>query len=330
MSRKSFFSLALIAPVCFVGLATAADQPSAAKPEQVRIKFDWPAGLSARITATNSKSRSKDGGAPAVNQLTMNYTMKTVRHDRGLTVSFGDLALTGPALKDVPEQPRAMLELFTKAALPSYIVSGEGDFIELEDYAAFAKAVRRAFDLTLPPGSTQHRNPALIDQLVSKPILSALANAEWNGWVGSWSGTAQTFALAEEYSWKSQVVMPLVNRPVETRTTLVFMRKLQCERGGQTLECVELLAVDRPDPEQTAVAIAKLVDSLTPEALAKFRVETLSVTTTIELVTETATLIPHRFHRLKNVSMTALEDGKKVTGQTLEESQLEFSYAAGK
>ena len=326
LSRRSL-ALSVIACLCLLGQARAEDAP----PEQVRIKFDWPAGLTAQVSGSKLKSRSKDGGEATRQEVRMRYLMQTARKGENLLVSFSEPELDPTLLRGLPEEQRRFLAVLTQAALPSYLVSGRGDFIGLENFEGMVAAMKRLLNETFADVTKRRRAQPMLDQILSAPVLTAFAKSEWDWMVGAWSGAEQAFEMGAEYLFKGQVPVPLFgNALVDTETRFEFKRKLPCTRSGVTRECVELHALNHPDADKLAALIEQYLAKLAPEAAAKSSIGSMESAITLELVAETDTLLPHSFSLRKDISVTGLGNGNQSTSRSTETTKLEFSYPAGK
>lgn len=305
-----------------MAVATAEAQDSA------RFRFAWPDNLAAKVLAQKTIAKQLDEQAPVSETVRSRYTMRAQHHDGRYSVSFGDVELEQTLPVAVPPEQRAQMILMMKAGLPSYAASDKGAFVALENLAQLQETLRRALSPHLPKGPAGAKTRATFDGLTSEPVLTALALANWNWTVGAWTGADQALDIGDEYAAATQAQMPLVNALITMRTKFRLVRKLPCQRQSETYECVEITATTRPDEAEMKSAVNAFIGKLLPENAKKLsrELESLNVETTLLLVTETATLVPHRYKLRKTTLTSGGEPGGPKVIKRIEETEQSFAY----
>jgi hypothetical protein len=311
---------------CLLGMATAL---LAHAQDSAHLRFAWPDRLVAQIQYEKTKSKQTNGQPPVVDGMASQYVMRAQRQGRQHIVSFSDLRMDANRLATMPPEARAVMDLLAKAALPSFVVSNDGDFVGLENPSAFQASMRSTLYQLIPEGPTRERLNPVLEGLLSESTLQSLAQTDWSWQVSAWSGGENALDIGDEYVAETRGLAPLVNALVTQRTHFKLARKLPCEREGQVHECVELQASIRPDEAEMNKAIITFMNKLSPSTTPPRGEKdsmALSSAITIELVTETATLIPHRYRRSKDITVSTVEAGKANTIHQIETTEQTFQY----
>lgn len=297
----------------------------------VLLKFDWPTELHAQVQSSKTRTRQADGQPQKGSTMGSTFVMHAVRDGQQYRIGFDQLKIDTRQLGPLPAEQLALLNAVSRAALPSFRVSSQGDFVALDQPEAFQQALRTALTGLLPAGPNQTSSLAMLDKLLSVEVLSAMSRGEWDWLVGTWSGGERALDLGEDYVAQTEASMPLTNQVIAFQTRFTVTRRLACERQGRSLGCVELKATTRPDPAALKQAVTTFVAQLAPEAAAQMEKSLLALEmdTTVELVTEADTLVPHRFTLRKTISMPAAAG---QTGGTLqvEETVQVYRYEASR
>ncbi len=299
--------------------------------DPVRLQFDWPAELLAQVESSKTRSLRAGGHPVLSNTLSYTYQMHAVREGEQYRIDFDQLQLDEQQLDALPAEQRPMLNAVTRAALPGFRVSRQGDFVALEQPEAFQQALRNTLTGLVAAGPNQAASLAMLDKLLGVEVLSALSRGGWDWLVGSWAGGEQALELREDYIAKTQAAMPLTNQLIAFETRFSLTRRLPCERQGRTLDCVELKATTRPDPAALKQAVSAFVAQLAPEvaAQAEKSLQALELETTLELVTEADTLVPHRF-RLRKATTLPTADGSTSSIRQVEDTVQTYRYEASR
>lgn len=295
--------------------------------DAVQLRFAWPDGLVAQVQSQQTRSKQAGGQPPVRNQGSTQYVMsaklKSDGKDGGnYLVSFSDLRLDEQRVAALPPEQRALAAMLAQATLPSYRVSGDGDFIAIDNLPSFQAAMRAVLAQWAPEGPAHERYQALLDAILSETALNQFAETNWNWMVGSWAGAQEAFEIGADYAATTQAVVPIVNVPITQHTRFKLARRLPCTRQGQARECVEIVAVTTPDDNELREAVAAFVARLAPKGAAP-ALRALTHSATLTLVTEVATLVPHQYQLRKTLSAWGPDGG---VSHQVEEHEQKFSY----
>lgn len=311
--------------VCLLGTTVAGTIDAQ---ESARLRFAWPDILVAQVQAQKTRSKQIDGQAAVKSGMSSQYVMRSRRQGDRHLLSFSDVRLDPQQLVAMPAELRAFMDVATKAALPSFVVSRDGDFVSVDDLDGFQSAMRSAFATLLPEAAMQARLKPTLETMLNEAVLKNLVGAEWNRMAGSWAGAEQVFDIGVDYVLTTQAVMPVVNAPLTQRTRFTLARTLPCERQGRIYECVELQSTTTPDEAEARKAVEDFSERLMPDGTLQdaLKLRSLNYETRLELVTETGTLIPHRYKLVKTVVMSSIESGNPRTMRQVDETEQIFSY----
>ncbi len=285
--------------------------------------------MAAQVHARKSKSSAKDDAEPVVKTVESHYVMKVDAKGGKLRVSYTDFVLETQDGKPLSEEERRVAELMTRGILPAYLVSPQGDFVALDDPEPFVQALRQVTEQTLPDDAARQRAKTAMDKILSVPLLTAMAKGDWDWMIGAWSGTDRAFDIGQEYISRSAVPFPLLrNALVETETRFLFKRLLPCERGGVIRECVEVIALNKPNPEKLAPILTRFAALFT--SVDDTRIDKIETEVHVEVVLETETLLPHRFSLIKDIGVAITDKGKQIRQHSIDDTALDFTYPAGK
>ncbi|MCG2593977.1 hypothetical protein LZ009_14440 [Ramlibacter sp. XY19] len=294
--------------------------------DEIPLGFAWPDGL--RATVHQVKSKTKDPGTPGAQttQVAMTYPMTAARNDKGFVVTFGKLAFEDSLLASMAPAERVQFETMTQAGLPAMQVSPAGEFLAIHDLPLFRATLRAAMLPLAPKGdATLDR---FMEQFVSEPLLTGLAANDWGLIVGNWAGNQLEPGATYRASYSA--ALPLVSGPaIKMVARFTLVRSLPCTRGGVARDCVELEMNTVPDAADMARAIQDWMKALASDATAQVRqpeVKDLDLRTSLRLVTERATLIPHNYTYSKFTRMTVNADGKEQVSAQEEKATVRYSY----
>jgi hypothetical protein len=308
---------------CAAGLLAVAAAGVAFAEDSVQLRFAWPDTLVAQVQSQKSKFKQVDDQPRTGDNATSQYVLRVQRQGDAYVVSAGDVRMDTQRLAAMTPEQRAVLEIAAKA-IPSYRVSAEGEFVGIDNLKGFQATMRSVMETRFANSPVRDKLKPALDMVTSEAFLINLASSDWNWMVGSWAGFENMLDIGDDYAVTTQQPVALVNTQLTQHLRFKVARKLPCEREGVTRECIELQASLKPDEAQLRTLVTAFASRLSPENAAKVSRElgALNQETTLELVTEPATLIPHRY-KLRKAS-TAAGDGK--TFRQLEESVETFRY----
>lgn len=263
--------------------------------DTVRLRFGWPMGLNARVTAQKLRTRSR-GGKPDTTNVQVTYQVTVQPHTRGRLVRFHGFEVPGIGVAVTGE-----LEERVSAMMPSVIVDTTGAFVGIDGVDAMQRELNAQLRPylgradTLPAGTR-----ALLERLRSPEVLSALTEYEWNALVGTWIesdfvvGTVYESEYEQPFALVPGMMIPIVQ-------DFVAHRRVPCRPSDVERRCVELESRLYHDKD----AIRQALDSVMAQVVSRdsSAIEDYDVESEMRLIAEPATLIPHLLVVSKRVTV---------------------------
>jgi len=307
-----------------LALVFCAQAVAPAPSDTIVVKFAWPSNLRAHVVARRSQYRTA-GGRSDTTVSQAEYRMVVQPHARGLLVSYDSLQLPAAGPNDAPDAAA-----LAAAAMPSYVVSADGSFLDLYNVAANIAATRRLLQPVID--SAVRKNPsgrAVFDALLSERFFLQKATEEWNALVGAWAG--ETFVRDEVYEHETKETIPFPgfeNTKVTFNYESSFDGRVPCIEDQPLPECVELTLISYPDPDEIRSILAQLVQRIMQLPSGALSFDSLDIVNTISLIADPATLRPYSLEIVREVSGTVRE--KNGAAQPVDQTQervIQFSYA---
>lgn len=298
MTRKVLPLLAPVLALAALAAPPAAEaQPAAGATSVVRLGFDWKPGTTARVESRRLHVRTVGRDSDTTLTVTR-YTMRVESHPRGRLVRFEDFQVE-PGARAQAGAPAA--ERLAAVFAPSVVVSGTGQFLQVDDVArareqlaALAASVMGSGAGDLPPALRR-----IVDGFSTPEALNAQAASEWNRLVSFWTGSEMRPGV--EYDMSSQEPL-LPGAPITVRVTFGLTRRVPCAPGGDTA-CVALERKSAPDPEQFRAAFGRFLGQAgIPGDEVEALVSRLKVDNSTSLVVEPTTLLPHALEVAREVT----------------------------
>jgi len=314
------FSLALAAALT-LGAASATAQQAPADsvaPDTVRLTFSFPVGLEATVSYTRVIEREEGGPATRI-EIDGEYAMHVHPHPSGLLIEHLDpiatrFQATPPLAADDPKR----VVYSTLGAPPSdWVVSGDGELLGLSGLDALEGSITQMLaPLALDEGQTQ----AALAELMGEPQLMGSARDLWRAMVEAWvdSDLVVGESLASEAE-ETNPIIPSVVLPYRYEYTLVSMEPCPAPGGS----CAHLRMVSFPDPRELTRVMS---DALQQLGLPTLSFERLVQLTTMTVLADPATLLPHALEVSKQVEGILLDQGERRVFRRADQTQLIFTY----
>lgn len=309
--------------------AAHAESPAAAAvPAEgiVDLRFAWPVGLHAQVKHTKSRSRTVDGNTLSAGATTRFDLDVSASKDGTLLVSPSRVSIEPSAGSELPPAERLQLELMARSALPTFVVSSQGEFTGIHDLPRFREGVRRALGSLLPPSQVSAPLQELMDQLTSEAVLTGLVAGDWSLQVGYWLDAS--LKLDAEYESSELAPFPLVpGAQVKMNTRFIAKRTLPCERAAQSRTCVELELHSTPDGEDMARAMHEFLSNAAPKLGGQSVLQDIDIEQTLLLRTEARSLIPHHYVLSKRITAKAgVNGGPGKVSEEVQSTQVVYTY----
>ena len=299
-----------------LGLAATLALPLAAqKPDTVSLRFNWPVGMTAIVEQEFTRVQQSPEKTDSVT-VTSSYRMRVLQHARGRLVvadSFRMGAIAGvPAGAAGAGDAQRIFSLFGSLQ-PSFIVSAEGEFLELSQVEKLKAAVDTmmsviAKDIASMPAEFR----SLMDRATSAEVLTASAAEQWNAVAGTWVGA--DWELGESYLASMEEPVPMLpgfNMPMDYEFSA--SERLPCTAGAKSAACVKLELYSAPDTANLRKFVGEFMAKLGPQGKeVASALQNMSVENEIVLVAEPRSLRPHTITRVKRVIVHAADKGKPV------------------
>jgi hypothetical protein len=285
-------ALAMAAPLA--GQKSGPPKQSA-RVDTVHLRFGWPVGLNARVSAHKFKARSSNGKADTTN-VRMSYELSVEPHASGRLVRFHHFAVPGVPVMDLEDEE---LQERVAAVMPSLIVDTTGEFVSVLNVSA----MQRELDAMLGPAS---KNP-LVERFRSPEVLTAIAANEWNALVGTWVGGDLDLGIT--YSAEFEQPFPLFpDATIQMVQEFTVVDRVPCRSNESERRCVELESIVRPDPAAFSALIARMMGEVLPDSISLSGSE-MQLETVIRLVAEPGTLVPYVLEVSKVITMSMPGEG---------------------
>jgi hypothetical protein len=317
VSAAAILALALVALP-----AHSAAQERRRKAEVVALRFAWPEQLESQVTYRSTRTRTGQPGRSSVSR----FTQTAAREGERYRIAVRDVRLEG----DLPIPPGSSVTTadFVEATEAMVqVVTAEGELVTIEGAEGVRALLVKTLEATqLPP---EHVERALA---MGEAAMKAESQESWNLAVGFWIGA--DLDLGERYGLENEAELPLLpGTTAKYEVEFGVARKVPCAAGEKALRCVEVSLRSVPDPEVLPKITTALVERLAgPEAkIPAAAIRELAIENELLLVTEPATLVPHRLVWTKAIRMTAQEEGgEPSTLEQLDRREYEYRYAAAK
>lgn len=320
--------LAPLAPVHAQKPPAAPAAAPAATPDTVRLRFDWPVGMTASVDQVWMRTRTTGARTDTI-RLPSTYRLQVLKHPKGRLVrtdQFSMPPLAGPA--GGQQEAAQRLGASIAGMQPSFVVSDSGEFVQVEDVARM-KAVLDSIVAPLlkdmagaPP---QLRN--FMATVTSEEALSASAAQEWNALAGTWVGAE--WELGEVY--ESRVDEPIAILPgLEVPVLYHFSatERVPCEDGAPPGGCIALEMRSSPDSAGMRALVERVIREMAGDQgkeiagmLGSMRVEN-----ELSVVAEARTLRPYSVVRVRR-SVVQPKDGTTGTMEQADIRMARFRYA---
>jgi hypothetical protein len=274
---------------------------TAAPVDTVRLRFNWLPGTVAEIESARFRERFAEKTDTLAGSA--RYRMKVAAHPEGRSVEYSDFDFGG--VPGRPRESRALQAIAEQVSslVPNSLVSGEGDFLRVQN----VNQMRTQLDSLLGPmvgGSGNEQALAAIAAIFSEDALNMLAAQEWNALVGMWTGA--DLELGETYELQQMAALPMIpGATVPMISQFSVVERVSCLEEGDGEDCVEIHLVSFADPDAMKDHLQQFIRRLSSDPkLAASAYDDLAIENELVLVTEPATLLPHRASITKSISGT--------------------------
>jgi hypothetical protein len=189
--------------------------------------------------------------------------------------------------------------------MPAIIVSPDGEFLRIGDVSKIREAMMEFIDTIKQkaPGASAPPNlMKLLENMTSEPVLTQLAAAEWQSFIGAFIGfTGKVGDRTEFDSEEPSPMVPGLNIPM--RTTFALLRRAPCEAGRAPDSCVVMQVKSVVAPGAMQLVMKRLLEGV--KEMQGLRYDRFDSTTEILTTLEPSVLGAIR-HGLYAISLACL------------------------
>ena len=295
--------------------------------ERVTLSFGWPAGLHGKVHYS-AKKTNVSASQVRRQGLLGSYTLKTQNSPDGLRIHFDHVEVHPDGFTGTTTEVRVQRFITELAsAMPSYLVDDAGTYVKLVGMADFQRNIHDAMQHFLSdlPSAQRQNIMRVADFLTSSRQLEANMVANWNQVVGAWAGV--TLEQGRLYqSVRTDVVPALANVEVPVEAEIVYRGKVPCTTRSKRRLCVLLDMQSRIDSERLTATLEPLLEQWQQQHAATVELDQLEMNSTVRLVTEPQTLIPHRLKSFKTTLVKGRLGAQPLEANQIEESEVRYNY----
>jgi len=296
-------------------------------PRSVTLAFGWkPARIEGTATFDNA---AFEGGVVRHTKfsLPLTGTLKAEKDDLLYDIKIGEPKFEASNFGSDTEKKLVALMARILGRLPAVVISKTGEFKEVRDLDAFAKAmsdeIDKAVNEAVPEKDPRHAAVKAATDQELKPFASAenLQGKMQQGYsleTGIWSG-----ATLEQNGW---VTLPLTlsmnGTPqgfIEHNVEAAFTRRVPCGAGQPPEGCVELVLEAVPTGKAVADVTQKLQDA--GQGTLDY-----AAATRLRLVVDPATLVPYENETLRYTYLALANKGQRVLKIASEQALSVYKY----
>ena len=266
------------------------------------LKFAWPDGASAKVSA-RSEGRRVGTGTDAKWNMSADFTMQVRRAgDRVVISREGFSGWKGT----FPPSFGGGAERFTDM-IPTLIVSADGKFIGIEGHETARKLINQS---VAQSGGLDAMQRSVFVKMMTDAALGAMAKDHWSSLVGLWEDVELDPEASYELSG-SNPVPQFGGGLLEINGMVKFVKETPCAAGGGQQRCAHFRAETSANKEQ----VTKLIQSLLKSAAGGNPVITdWDQRVRVELVIDKATTLPQQLTLTRSHSLKVRVGGRTEDG----------------
>ena len=309
--------------LCAVGLMSAA---AVIAQDGLKFSFGWPADLSANVEFEASRTQVA-GDRTANRSVAGTYQMSTARVSDGIRVSFDDFSVEPSKSQN---ETQAKLQDFMASVgsfLPHFVVSPEGKLLRLEGVTELRRNAITAFD-EVSIGLSDDLRARLdrtLNTLISDVRLKASIQSYWQRDVGAWMG--RNFVLGKTISQeRTQPIGMLQNAQLPMKTSITVQSLRPCQDGMAADSCAVVNVISELKSGRLTPELAARVRQAISGAPADFQLDSVDLTSSLDLVTEPSTLLPHKVVTERTLTIYHTYQDKKQQLEQIEKRETRYQY----
>jgi hypothetical protein len=303
-----------IALAVLAALAVAAAPGAPRRPDTVALRFAWRTPLEARVAYR--RTVAQEGRPPSV--FTARFTTRAERDGERIRIASRDTGWSG----DAPFPPGFADQALRASEQVVEVLDARGAFAGLEGTEAMRPVLAKIFALAEVPREQAARAVEL-----AEAAMRTETEQLWNLQAGFWMGAE--LEVGRTYAMEGEAPVPLAPG-LRARQEMRFSarRRVPCGAGEREARCVELTLRTSSDAGALASAAAAILPSLAGAGVSIPPDEVREIAAEAEalVVTEPATLLPHRLVWTKRLRATWGTPDGLATAEREERSEYEWRY----
>jgi hypothetical protein len=295
MSRFSRVALSLALAVLLTHCATTSGGGGSG--EAVKLRFAWPEGLTVQVASASTVTQ--DEQPPENSAIEYQLRLEGKGEERRLISE----PLKPPEATGAPP-PQGQQPVTT------LVLGPKGELLRIEGLDPIVREMAGQAESQGLPKEQQDQILALV-----RDALEQASRSRWEALAGKWNGLS--LKPGEAIGRKSQTVVPLFGSTAATLEHVSLKERVPCTEGAVEKRCVRLVLDSSLDPEGLDQATAELLRKvksfmkanmgLPDQSIPEMTVMKLRVDTTLELIAEPETLVPH-LQRVVTSSQVVLQE----------------------
>lgn len=300
-------------------------QPVGGSADTLQLDFGWPVGLEAVVEIERYRVRSTPGGADT-SVIAGRYEMRVAKHPAGLRVIHQGRVLPPLSAEAGRSALLDRISEYARAMPPGAVVGRDAEFLESSGEGDLL-ALLESLASTAAEGGQGAPGRSELERLLPEDLLRGIAESQWNTLVGFWMGTRLPLGEVHEVQ-RTQELAFLAGMEVTVVFRYRAVGRVPCSDTEPGAACVELRLFSFPDPDTLRHLLRRTTRELggTPDDR-EMEFGELQIETSVRLVAEPATLIPHRLEILRRVQGTVpLDRGRLDDFGLLERTLQRYRY----
>ena len=296
--------------------------------DSVDLIFDWPAGTSALVTLESTRSRGPVG---RVTKHTVSGTYRLVVSESGdgRMIGFEDGRLVSSlgSLDGAEKNIHAMMvEAMSNPA--GFEITPTGRFVRLADVSKLKESIQEmldSFSSELTPDARIHFSK-MFEQMTNSEVLLNGAVEQWHRDVGFWSGAQLDVGDWYEMDYTNRVSI-LDDHPLPMKKKFRVVERIPCSEGDSTSDCVRIELSSEAGTAELRQVFSKVIQEIAEKTKTNPEIRKLSFEQNTVIITEAATLRPHKIETTKSSTILMTVAGREQNPIKSERTRRAFFWS---
>jgi hypothetical protein len=276
-------------------------------------RFAWPDGTRAKVYVS-ARGERLITGEPGVHwDCSASYSLRVSRRADTLRVDRTEHS----GWKG--NRPAGLLPDLIVDSVPTILVSSGGEFIDAEGFDAARARIIEDIGERLDPADR-----VAIDSATTDAGLRAMATDYWNMAFGVWTRFEEPVGRTQRRRHKTPIPQ-LGGGALDLTLELTAQDRSDCGTAGGA-ECVEFTMISRPDAEQTAEILGRLLEKA---GAGEVVIMAFDVVNEVHSLLERDTMLPHSMTLKRTTTVGMGRKGSQDRGTVTERSERTYRFAYG-